>query len=80
MNSPARKTKDYPAITAVTVSDDKITAQMSDGREVSIPLAWFSSLLNASKAQRTKVEISPGGYGIHWPAIDEDISVKAFFD
>jgi hypothetical protein len=45
-----------------------------------VPLAWFSRLLNATPAQRKTLEISPGGYGIHWPEIDEDISVKAFLD
>ncbi|MBI2606425.1 MAG: DUF2442 domain-containing protein [Deltaproteobacteria bacterium] len=80
MSSPARKIKEYPAITGASVNGDKITAQMSDGREVSIPIAWFPRLLNATPSERSKLEISPGGYGIHWSEVDEDISVKAFLD
>ncbi len=80
MNLPLRKTKDYPAIMSVRAEMDKIIAVMSDGREVSIPIAWFPKLMNATDKQRAKMEISPGGYGIYWPEIDEDISVKAFVD
>ena len=80
MSLAAKKVKDYPAIILVSVSDDKICANLSDGREVSIPIAWFPSLLNANSAQRNKLEISPGGYGVHWPDVDEDISIKAFLD
>ncbi|HCU23609.1 MAG TPA: DUF2442 domain-containing protein, partial [Deltaproteobacteria bacterium] len=64
----------------VKIQNDKVTAFMSDGREVSIPTAWFSLLSQATQKQLKNYEISPGGYGIHWPDIDEDISVKAFFD
>jgi hypothetical protein len=78
MNSPARKTKEYPGILSARVSDDKITALLSDGREISIPLSWFPRLFQALPAQRSKFQISPAGYGIHWPEIDEDISIKAF--
>ena len=80
MSLAARKVKDYPAISQVTVSADRVTASMSDGREVSIPVAWFPRLLSATDTQRSRLEISPGGYGIYWPDIDEDISVKAFLD
>jgi hypothetical protein len=80
MTSTARKINEYPAITKVHCDDDKITAAMSDGREISIPLAWSSRLLKATPQQRGNLEVSPGGYGIHWPDIDEDISVKAFID
>lgn len=80
MSLAARKIKDYPAITQVNVTREKIIATMADGREVSIPVAWFPRLMNATDVQRSGCEISPGGYGIHWPSIDEDISVRAFFD
>ena len=80
MNLAARKTKNYPGISSVQVTPDKIMATLSDGREVSIPVAWFPRLLNATDAQRAQFEISPGGYGIHWPGIDEDIIIKAFLD
>jgi len=47
---------------------------LSDGRVISVPLAWFPRLLNASQAERSKVEISRTG--LHWDALDEDISVS----
>lgn len=80
MNFPARKNRSYPAIMSVQIQDDRVAAVMSDGREVSIPTVWFSRLSQATQKQLKNYEISPGGYGIHWPDIDEDISVKAFFD
>lgn len=80
MNLPARKNKAYPAIMKVRIGKDRIMALMSDGREVAIPMAWFVRLANATMKQLKNFEISPGGYGVHWPDIDEDISVKAFFD
>ena len=80
MSSVVGRARSYPTIVDVSVSPDQLTAKLSDGREVSVPLAWFSHLLNATPAQRGRFEISPGGYGIHWPDIDEDISVKAFLD
>lgn len=80
MNTALGRARSYPAIVGVSVSSDQLTAKLSDGREVAVPLAWFSRLLNAAPAQRETFEISPGGYGIHWPEIDEDISIKAFLD
>ena len=80
MSSLARKFKEYPAIVAARVDKDRITAQLSDGREVAIPMAWFPRLLGATKVQRSRLVVSPGGYGIHWPEVDEDISIKAFLD
>jgi hypothetical protein len=77
MNTAAKKIKNNPAIIQVTVNDDKITAALSDGREISIPVAWFPRLVSATPAQRAKIEISPAGYGIHWPDVDEDISVTS---
>lgn len=80
MNTLARKIKYYPAITGLKVRKDAIVASMSDGREISVPIAWFPKLTQATREQIKNFEISPGGYGIHWPDIDEDISVKAFFN
>lgn len=52
---------------------DTMWVELDDGRTLGIPLAWFPRLLNASPQQREAFEISPGG--IHWDALDEDISV-----
>jgi len=70
----------YPEITDLRLGKDTITAVLSDGREVSVPIAWFPRLSGATRKQLEKFEISPAGYGIHWPLIDEDISIKAFMD
>ncbi len=66
------------SILNISIADDKITAEISDGRVVSIPMAWFPRLVKASQQQQQKFEISPSGYGIHWPEVDEDISIKSF--
>ena len=55
--------------------DSTMWVELADGRTLGIPLAWFPRLLKASPEQRTRYEISGGGTGLHWPEIDEDISV-----
>jgi len=65
-------------ILKLSVLVDSITAEISDGRVVSIPVAWFPRLASASKEELAEFEISPSGYGIHWPLVDEDISMKSF--
>ena len=80
MNSTAKKIKNYPAIINLKVDKNSLSADMSDGRSVSIPIAWFPRLSQATQKELKYFEISPSGYGIHWPELDEDISVKAFLD
>ena len=67
-------------IKQVSINDKMLTAHISDGRIVSIPVEWFPRLKNATDSQRQNFEISPAGYGIHWPDVDEDISIKAFLN
>ena len=62
-------------IQSVSVSDDLISAQLTDGRTISVPLAWSWRLSEATPQQRSRFEIIGSGSGIHWPEIDEDISV-----
>jgi hypothetical protein len=62
---------------AVSCSDDALGVTLADGRTVSVPLAWFPRLLAATPKQRAKWEFIGGGIGIHWPAIDEDISIES---
>lgn len=50
---------------------------LSDGRTLGVPLAWFPRLLHATEAQRAAGRIGPGGQGLHWDGLDEDISVAA---
>ena len=79
MNQTAKKiTVNELSIVSLEISDNALIAHISDGRVISIPLAWFSSLSNASKEELHNFEISPGGYGVHWPDLDEDISIKSF--
>ena len=59
----------------VWFDDDNMWVALNDGRQLSIPLAYFPRLLNAVPEQRDNYEISGGGIGIHWDEIDEDISV-----
>ncbi len=58
---------------AVRFDEDSMWVSLADGRTLSVPLAWFPRLLDATPAQRTQVELSRAG--LHWEALDEDISV-----
>jgi hypothetical protein len=49
--------------------------ELTDGRVISVPLIWFPALHSASAEQRNEVQIRAGGRGLHWPALDEDLSV-----
>jgi hypothetical protein len=60
----------------VTVTKDTLTVALRDGRTISVPLAWYPRLLDATTAQRKNWRIAGGGYGIHWPEIDEDLSTE----
>ncbi|WP_414831846.1 DUF2442 domain-containing protein [Afifella sp. YEN Y35] len=60
--------------TDVRFDDAQMWVGLSDGRTIGVPLAWFPRLLNASAEERQEVEISP--FGLHWDALDEDISVE----
>ena len=60
----------------VTVSDDTIRVDLSDGRSISAPLAWYPRLLRATPAERKRWRLIGRGLGIHWTDLDEDISVE----
>jgi hypothetical protein len=63
-----------PRISNLRVTSDNIIAQLSDGRTISVPLAWSWRLSDATPQQRSKFEIIGNGQGVHWPDLDEDIS------
>ncbi len=65
-----------PRIQEVRVTDDEIIAHLVDGRVISVPLAWSWRLSDATPAQRENFRLIGSGQGIHWPEIDEDISVQ----
>lgn len=58
----------------VRVDDQELTVELMDGRRISVPVVWYPRLLNATEKQRKNWKICGGGYGIHWPDIDEDLS------
>jgi hypothetical protein len=66
-----------PLATDVAFTPDALRVILADGREVSAPLAWFPRLLAASPEQRAHWRLIGGGIGIHWPDVDEDISVDS---
>ena len=63
-------------IVRIEVNDQTITAQLADGRVVSVPLAWSWRLAAATPAQRANYEIIGDGQGVHWPELDEDLSAE----
>lgn len=78
--STAARTTAEPRIRSVEVSETAITASLVDGRIISIPLSWSWRLERATPEQRARFEISPGGYGVHWPDVDEDISAHGMLN
>lgn len=62
--------------TNVLFAPDSICFELADGRSISAPLVWFPRLLNATDEQRQRWELIGRGSGVHWPEVDEDISVS----
>jgi hypothetical protein len=60
----------------VTVTDEALVVDLTDGRTVSVPLAWFPRLLHGTPEERNHWRLIGRGEGIHWPDLDEDISVQ----
>jgi len=63
-------------IVGVHINDEFLVVDLADGRVVSVPLAWYPRLLNATSEQRNAWRIAGAGFGIHWPEVDEDLSVQ----
>jgi hypothetical protein len=61
----------------VTVTDDQLVVVLADGRELAAPLLWFPRLFEATPDQRRNWRLIGRGHGIHWPDVDEDISVAS---
>jgi hypothetical protein len=60
----------------VIFTEDTLKVDLIDGRTISVPLAWYPRLLHANPEQRQNWQICGGGFGIHWPDIDEDLSTE----
>ena len=67
-----------PEAMEITVTEDTLSAELSDGRSISVPLAWYPRLVHATLEERGNWQLIGGGQGIHWPDLDEDISVEGF--
>ena len=65
-----------PRIQDVRVTEDEIIAHLADGRVISVPLAWSWRLSEATPKQRANLRLIGSGQGVHWPDVDEDISVE----
>jgi len=65
-----------PRAVNVSIDEDALTVDLADGRRVTVSLAWFPRLLHAQPAQRSNWWLMGDGHGIHWPDIDEDLSVE----
>jgi hypothetical protein len=75
MNTVASANSD-PRIQKVRVTKDQIVADLADGRVISVPLAWSWRLSEATAAQRRNFRLIGSGQGVHWPDVDEDLSVE----
>jgi Protein of unknown function (DUF2442) len=70
-------TLDLPRALGVSFAEDAVCVTLSDGRMISAPLAWFPRLLNATQPERDEWRLTGAGEGIHWPRLDEDISIES---
>jgi hypothetical protein len=66
-----------PAATHVSVTETTIDIKLSDGRSFSVPISWYPRLEHGTEAERDNWTLIGSGLGIHWPNLDEDISVEA---
>ena len=74
MGSSAPKTD--KRVEAVYFTRDSLVVDLADGRTISVPLIWYPKLLKATLRQKSNWEICGGGYGIHWPDVDEDLNTE----
>ncbi len=63
-------------VKSVHCTEDELIVGLLDGRTISVPLAWYPRLLHATPEQRANWRLAGGGYGIHWPDIDEDLTTE----
>jgi hypothetical protein len=63
-------------VKGVRCTGDALVVDLMDGRTISVPLAWYPRLLSATPKQRANWKVAGGGYGIHWPDLDEDLSTE----
>lgn len=67
-------------VSDVRFDDDTLSVDLADGRTITVPLAWYPRLLDATPAQRCNWQVCGGGFGIHWLEIDEDLSTQGLLE
>lgn len=65
-----------PTAVDVAITDDTLSVELADGRTISVPIAWYPRLAHGTPGERSRWSLIGRGVGIHWPALDEDISVE----
>ena len=75
MNSSTAETQ-VPTAARVDVNDDTLSVQLSDGRTISVPVAWYPRLSHGTAQERNHWRLIGNGRGVHWPDLDEDVSVE----
>jgi hypothetical protein len=73
----SRVDMEIPNAERVSLTDDTLSVELSDGRSISVPLSWFPRLLHATAVERGKWRLIGKGEGIHWEALDEDVSITS---
>lgn len=63
-------------VKSVAIEDDTLVVDLMGGRTISVPIAWYPKLAQGTRKQLDRWEIGGGGYGIHWPDLDEDLSTE----
>jgi hypothetical protein len=69
-----------PLAIDVKVTESTLNVDLSDGRSITVPISWYPRLDNATPSERDRWELIGDGHGIHWPEIDEDISVQGLLE
>jgi len=69
-------TLSLPRVTGVSVTDDTLSVDLEDGRTVAAPIGWYPRLAHGTPVERANFQIAGGGFGLHWPDLDEDIGVE----
>jgi len=79
MSTLKNKIKEARA-TKIKITEEELIAFLDDGRTIAVPLSWYPRLLNGSEKERNNWRFIGEGIGIHWPGLDEDISVEGLID
>lgn len=74
--STSRAEHPTPSAVTVKIASDALSVELDDGRTVTVPIAWYPRLAHATSQERRNWRLIGGGEGIHWPDLDEDVSVE----